>query len=504
MQAALASAAASDLAGRPRARAAAMRGKRKHPGFLPLVDHQDAPSRRRVVAPVAPLITAPPGASASAPAARAEHAASARPRGPALAPPGPARAGRDDAPSANFTRGGSQEKALEATKDEHFRGAALKALQRAFLAASARCTTSSLARTRGLFRGAWFGERGPVVPPAPEKLQATGAVFKGPMDLDLIVDAVRTGCVPDDLPGVAGVPIGPANLAALAVFFLLREIEASLTVCRNVRSKADPMALSTSRTRDCVCTAMAPEGCPCHCAVSRARLVERHFANAQGKVPESIPFFPTLAGNALSKEATTATHEELHRRARAPTHDDEGNRLLGGHLPRMLARTGVHVYLIELVARWHAPMLPHHAREAPLHQISSEFVELRAMNKESGTSRDIMAKLESLSATPIEANSDLVDRARAWESAPRAERQGRAEHVKNDGSSVWRRLAVEGLGIPADQRRTTCGWRFAFHRYTLAAGCLQQGAERCEKCFPPASAEHGLRGEDSDPEWPRH
>ncbi|CAK0805315.1 unnamed protein product, partial [Prorocentrum cordatum] len=485
MQAALASAAASDLAGRPRARAAAMRGKRKHPGFLPLVDHQDAPSRRRVVAPVVPLITAPPGASASAPAARAEHAASARPRGPASAPPGPARAGRDDAPSANFTRGGSQEKALEATKDEHFRRAALGALQRAFLAASARCTTSSLVRTRGLFRGAWFGERGSVVPPAPEKLQATGAVFKDPMDLDLIVDAVRTGCVPDDLPGVAGVPIGPANLAALAVFFLLREIEASLTVCRNVSINL------TNR-------------CPCHCAVSRARLVEKHFANAQGKVPESIPFIPALAGNALSKEATTATHEELHRRARAPTHDDEGNRLLGGHLPRMLARTGVHVYLIELIARWHAPMLPHHAREAPLHQISSEFVELRAMNKESGTSRDIMAKLESLSATPIEANSDLVDRARAWESAPRSERQGRAEHVKNDGSSVWRRLAVEGLGIPADQRRTTCGWRFAFRRYTLAAGCLQQGAERCEKCFPPASAEHGLRGEDSDPERPRH
>ena len=35
------------------------------------------------------------------------------------------------------------------------------------------------------------------------------------------------------------------------------------------------------------------------------------------------------------------------------------------------------------------------------------------MNKVNDTIRDIMAKLESLNATPVEANSDLVDRARA-------------------------------------------------------------------------------------------
>ena len=79
-------------------------------------------------------------------------------------------------------------------------------------------------------------------------------------------------------------PIGYADMFILAVFFLLRGVEASLMLMTSVvldtveltvtlflpASKADPKALGCSSTWGCICSAVVDDFlCPYHAAVRR-------------------------------------------------------------------------------------------------------------------------------------------------------------------------------------------------------------------------------------------
>ena len=68
-----------------------------------------------------------------------------------------------------------------------------------------------------------------------------------------------------------------------------------------------------------------------------------------------------------------------HCRAGLAVKDSDGNELLGGQSMRaggavLLSSEGVHLYQIELMARWKSAMLVHYAKTAPLKKMSRDYV----------------------------------------------------------------------------------------------------------------------------------
>jgi len=63
----------------------------------------------------------------------------------------------------------------------------------------------------------------------------------------------------------------------------------------------------------------------------------------------------------------------------------------------------------------------------------------------------------------------------------------RARYVVNQrGDRKWHRTASCGIGIPAGEWRTPCGWSFASGGvWTLSYTQPDDSMSRCEKCFPP-------------------
>ena len=194
-------------------------------------------------------------------------------------------------------------------------------------------------------------------------------------------------------PIVRGGPVGAWNLAVLGVFFLLREIEASLSLASSVTlnsvtkvvswllpwSKTDSAALTTTRERRCVCDANTIWLCPFHAAIRQMKFLKDTFGDESGTLPPGLPFFPSLKGEAVTKESVVKTIKEWHRRAGLSVVDADGSELLGGHSLRtggavLLASEGVHIYQIELMARWKSAMLIHYAKTAPLKKMSRDYV----------------------------------------------------------------------------------------------------------------------------------
>ncbi|CAK0886645.1 unnamed protein product [Prorocentrum cordatum] len=482
---------------------------------------------------------------------------------------------RSDAPRVEFTRGGSQQAALAAARSEDSRHEALARLQEDFVAASAKGAKDSLLKTWQTLHINWFGPHTPVLPLTAEKLQAVGALFKAgkyrsfanyltkikelhleqggewsdqldlearrvtrsvlrgigpgnqkePIDLTAIVQLAKDGKI-SDLPVTPAGPVGPGNMTAASVFFMLREIESSLTLYTNViidvdrqevrwilpGSKADPSALTTSRTWGCLCEAVSCFACPFHAAKRQKELVHRSFADPQGVIPPGLPFFPTITGKTVQKEEVVATYETMYTMAGLPIKDADGNRLLGGHSARlggarMLASVGLHVYQIELMAGWHSPMLLHNAKEAPLNKITQDFVEKKSLLHVNEALQALRVRLDELAArekqeagaasreaiSQLEAKISEVDSktAAALQKEISDLRSGlctpaKGAIIKNNATGSWHAVAIEGMHIEPDLWRTRCGWKFSRSSYSRRIGDLPEDVDQkrvCEKCF---------------------
>ena len=149
-------------------------------------------------------------------------------------------------------------------------------------------------------------------------------------------------------PLVRDGPVGPWNLAVLGVYFILREIEISLSLASSITlnfalkivswllpsSKTDCSALTTTREWHCLCEANTIWLCPFHAAVRQLEFLKERFGDKDGNLPAGLPFFPTRGGAAAVKETVVETFKEWHRPAEIAVVDSDNNELLGGHSMR--------------------------------------------------------------------------------------------------------------------------------------------------------------------------
>ena len=173
---------------------------------------------------------------------------------------------------------------------------------------------------------------------------------------------------------------------------------------------------------------------------------------------------------------------------------------------RLLSSSGMHLYQVELMARWKSPMLLHYAQSAPLSKITEEFQQAKG-----GT--DLATKLDSIrqqvealqnSRQPIDAPlpeleprinklenditaldsrtqqmiKDEINRVRqSWNLRP-------ADFVKNNSSRTWHIVAIDGMAHLPERWTTKCGWKFGLAKFTRSVAPPPEDSRRCDKCWP--------------------
>ena len=365
----------------------------------------------------------------------------------------PRWASRADTPVTLFSRGAQKWTGGKIPEEE--KRAALDNLMTDMEAATSKGPNASLLKTWQPVHASWFGADGePAFPLTVEKLRAVGAVFKskgyrsfpnymskakqhhirltgswpvlleqesrqvkrsvrrglGPSRQSEPFQLERVSTLPTELlsapePLVRDGPIGAWNLVVLGVYFILREIEISLSLAASITldlaskvvvwllpsSKTDSAALTTTREWRCLCEANTIWLCPFHAGVRQLQFLKDKFADEEGVLPPRLPFFPSQRGEAVAKEAVVETVKEWRRHSGITVVDADGK---GGHSMRtggavLLASEGVHMYQIELMARWKSAMLVHYAKTAPLKKMSRDYVR----NK---TQQELHSRLDEL------------------------------------------------------------------------------------------------------------
>ena len=315
-------------------------------------------------------------------------------------------------------------------------------------------------------------------------------------------------------------PVGPYQLVILGTFFLLREAEASLLLTASVKldtlamtvtlklpsSKTDAAAASVDRTWGCLCGTHQIEGCPFHQAEFHMKKLIRKFGSERVM---QLPFFPTEDGGTVEKVKVVETFERLHERLNLPVLDEDGAKLLGGHSmrlagARLLSSAGLHLYQVELMARWKSPMLIHYAQSAPLKRVTQEY---ETANDRLNTFKIIdemrlqMQSLQQLVAAPgalekfdqrvVSLERDLAALDSKTSQMIREEIElaktrlfnKPSEYVRNGSSGVWHVNSVDGHLNPPSLWSTKCGWKFANSQFTRSNCIPDKGSLKCDKCW---------------------
>ena len=157
-------------------------------------------------------------------------------------------------------------------------------------------------------------------------------------------------------------------------------------------SKTDTQAVGCARSWGCVCDGHWTKPCGYHSMKFQITFVRNAFG-ANGLVPSGFPLFPNESGEFCTKNAVVHTIEQVALRLGLPIKDEDGSNLYGGHTLRVsaaqhLARLGIALPIIMLLARWESQAVMGYVSEAPLATITRDY-----KNKEA--SEDLTNKISA-------------------------------------------------------------------------------------------------------------
>ena len=294
-------------------------------------------------------------------------------------------------------------------------------------------------------------------------------------------------------PLVAQGPVNPRALAVLGAWFLTREIELSLALCKNITvvtnggvlavkwclpaSKTDPMAAAVVRELGCMCQGCSAALCPAHVA-------EEHFRT-----------LTKLFGPNLPKGAVVRTFECLGEKCGKQMLDDLGRRAFGGHSARVngarfYAGLRIELRRLAVFARWRSDIVLHYVQESALSRFTAECVDL--LRKD--TSEQICSDDHT---ERVQIRSRIVKIEQAIEQAAVQEQRltnrieqltalGCPMYVRNETSGTWHKTAAADLRLRPADWSTFCGWRFSSGNFQLVEDFPSTSlvVQRCTKCFP--------------------
>jgi hypothetical protein len=235
-------------------------------------------------------------------------------------------------------------------------------------------------------------------------------------------------------------------------------------------SKTDIKALSCVRTWGCTCVGHQGRPCPFHAA---AFIEERHNGG-----PES-PFITTSTGGVVAKADMVRSFEKL---AMMTGGSPSTCTSISGHTARVsgaqfLAKLGLEVYILQILARHASSTILRYVRDAPLAQLT-EMTRL----KWSATSRGEHAK-----EGWIQEAENLRQAIKDLQTTPRPPGRYIAEDkvdetevenlVQNTLTGVIHKVLTEG--------EVHCKWRYSSRPHMKLTSSKGIGStEFCEKCMP--------------------
>ena len=297
-------------------------------------------------------------------------------------------------------------------------------------------------------------------------------------------------------------PVGLRSLFIAGSFWMLRELEISCAKVSHVHvddeactvdwilpsSKTDAQALGTARRWECVCGGDRAQACPYHAIVEQLSLLKEVFGV---NFSENMPLFPNRDGSVADKRQVVAGIECIAALTGQPLVTETGVRRFGGHSLRVsgaqdMARRGVHIAVIQLMARWSSDIVLRYVSEVPLEGLSESY--RRSISDEcTSSSADLLGRLQELQAR-LEGDRLFLTNYR-HEKLAREEphKSDDAKYILNDCSQVLHRPLSFSLGLTPRHWRTVCGWGFGDARYE-ATGDVPVGASRCAVCFRGCAA----------------
>ena len=346
-------------------------------------------------------------------------------------------ANRKDEPSVRHLQRGSRSAAALAATSPAAREAALAAYDRDIT--GGRPQGASIGRTWGALHAIWFRGTVPVFPLTPDSIRAVGVLLKtggyrsaasyvcqakdmhlqlgfpwgehlsraqrhlvrsctrgqGPpgQAAELDVRAVLSLEVPFTCP-VPGAPLGLKHAFVVGIMYCLREVELAHIRVKDVTvshtplsvrlllpaSKTDQEGHGVIRTWHCVCEAGGgAHPCPPHAvllqlASQRQVLGEVWLARAESRL------FPDAAGSVVTKAHLVDALVWLGKLRPGVVVAHTGRSLISGHSLRVtgarwLARVGLPLVTIQLIARWESDVVRRYVKEAPLERLPSEYAQ---------------------------------------------------------------------------------------------------------------------------------
>lgn len=537
------------------------RKRKLPPGFLPRVDLHETQHA--------------PGAISRVQANPHDHAAASSTGATCSNDTSRAISLRRDAPILRLSTRGRRELALAATESPCRRQAAYDELVSHIHAASSSGPQETLWTTWCDFHAHWWGTDMPVLPLTPEKVYCVASMFKRggyrsfanymsrakaehivcempwTESLDIACrNAIRSvsrglgpprqsGTIPMlevvqklDLqrgPYTENGPCKPVIMFVISVFFLLREIEASLCLASHVTidrmrrtitiklsaSKTDPAAISVSRTWGCICDGDAKVPCAYHAGAANVDALIAMFADDSETLPCGLPFFPTLRGHICSKESVVQAFEGIANDLDLPVTSSDGSRLLGGHTARVSGAQQLsappfcmELMLLQLLARWSGPTILKYVRDAPLLALTSvtsmslrqhrPISDLTGLSGAVSVLEDAMGKLRSrvdaISSAGVQHLQELAGLRKLIDES--GQQRPPEEYILNVQSNVTHKPLVHSKALAPEMWRSYCGWKFGYSRFRLVSSLPHERKRMCSTCFSRPSG-RTLMSQDS-------
>ena len=197
-------------------------------------------------------------------------------------------------------------------------------------------------------------------------------------------------------------PVCPRAWCTLAAFHMMRGAESAAAsfgdlvldhtkkqeTLRLPVSKTDQGAVGVTRSWGCVCLESEEEQagflffpsrpCPYHAACFLVEELTRMFAGADGVVPPGLPLFPITSGGRSTRQGFVDSVEIYAMKQNLPLTDSMGRSAYGEHVWRVsgarhMARLGISIPVIMLLARWGSAVVMRYVADSPLVDLAGTY-----------------------------------------------------------------------------------------------------------------------------------
>lgn len=322
------------------------------------------------------------------------------------------------------------------------------------------------------------------------------------------------------------------DASLIAIWFMLREIEFSNAKLSHLTLIGDEVQLTlplhktdsygrlTTRSLRCCCRIRRSTLCPWHAAERHLVRVSLHRHLRGG---DQFPLFPTEEGRTPSKYLVINAFRKLISELGIPIDriDPQGRSVarFGGHVMRvsgaqMLASSGIHIQLVQLLGRWSSQAIERYVQESHMTQvpnIPSEVLvgdDLQQGARGLRSSLDVVApprQIETPEVVPSASEAAGPPSGAAIVAGPSQDdfnqlqlqveairstmNKPKEVYVARYRARVLHIGMMEELNNPPHIWRTKCGWCYGLSNFIRLAE-VHPGSRQCKKCF-------GLGDQDS-------